>query len=448
MKQGSILIVDDNRNILTTVKMLLAGVFENVTTTSNPNEIPARLRADRPDVVLLDMNYQSTVNNGNEGIYWLREIKRMRPQTQVVLFTAYADIELAVRGMREGAADFIVKPFDNEKLVKTLKELPRKAHPASKPVKVDAEPAVFWGNSPAMQDLRLMIEKVAPTDANILITGENGTGKEVVAHEIHRLSGRASGSFVSVDLGAVTESLFESEVFGHVKGAFTDAKADKAGKFELAQGGTLFLDEIGNLGYSLQAKLLTVLQRRQVVRVGSAKEIPIDVRLVCATNRDLRRMVSEGHFREDLLYRVNTIHLHLPPLRERRGDIGDMAQMFLTAYAKKYHRPDMTLSAEAREKIENLPWPGNVRELQHAMEKTVILTEGSVVTARDLPETEAVTPMFRPDGSDAAPQTLDDVERRAIAKAIGDCKANMSLVAQRLGISRQTLYNKIKKYGL
>lgn len=447
MKHGTILVVDDNRNILTTVRMLLADVFERVVTIANPAAIPARLREDKPDVALLDMNFQSGINTGNEGLFWLHEIKRMRPQTQVVLFTAYADIELAVRGMREGAADFIVKPFDNKKLVDTLRQAYNKvdrANQTNRTDRSDQENAMFWGTSAPMQELRLMVEKVAPTDANVLITGENGTGKEVLAREIHRLSKRSGGPMISVDLGAQTESLFESEVFGHVKGAFTDAKTDKAGKFELANGGTLFLDEIGNLSYSLQAKMLTVLQRRSIVRVGGTKEAPIDVRLICATNKDLRQMVQEGAFREDLLYRINTIHLHLPPLRERKGDIADMARMFLARYAQKYDRQGMTLSDHAAKQIESLAWPGNIRELQHAMERAVIMADGNVVDsvatgADDKPNAIA-------DNSNA--HSLEDMERLMIEKTIAQCDGNLSRVAQQLGISRQTLYNKIKRYGL
>lgn len=304
---------------------------------------------------------------------------------------------------------------------------------------------MFWGSSAPMQDLQLMVEKVAPTDANILITGENGTGKEVLAREIHRLSQRAAGPMVAVDLGAVTETLFESELFGHMKGAFTDAKADKPGKFELANGGTLFLDEIGNLSYGLQAKLLTALQRRCIVRVGGSKEIPIDVRLICATNKDLQQMVAEGTFREDLLYRINTIHLHLPPLRERKGDIADLARLFLSRYATMYNRTDMELSDEAAQRIEQLPWPGNIRELQHAMEKAVILTDGNVIG----PEVFASKSSARgPQVDLREPQTLDEMEKTMIAKAIRQCGGNLSQVAQQLDISRQTLYNKIKKYGL
>ena len=444
MKQGTILIADDNRNILTTVKMLLEDRFERVITTTNPENIPTRLREDRPDVVLLDMNFRSGINNGNEGLYWLKEIKRADENVEVVLFTAYADIELAVTGIKEGASDFVVKPFDNDKLTETLLNACRKSHRGDRsPAPADTEGEMFWGDSPAMRDLRLMVEKVAATDANILITGENGTGKEVLANEIHRLSRRRRNKMMPIDMGAVMETLFESELFGHMKGAFTDAKADKPGKFELAEGGTLFLDEIGNLSYSLQAKLLTALQRRSIVRVGGSRQIPIDVRLICATNRDLQDMVNQGSFREDLLYRINTIHLHLPPLRERPGDITALARIFLKRYASMYNKADMEFSARAERKIESLPWHGNVRELQHAVEKAVILSNGRTIddsdigcgnNAKEKPIDEV--------------KTLDEMERRLIEKTIRDCEGNLSQAAFQLGISRQTLYNKIKRYGL
>ncbi len=453
MKHATLLVVDDNRNILTTVRMLLADVFDRVVTLSSPAGIPARLHEDNPDVVLLDMNFNSGINTGNEGIFWLHEIKRLSPHTEVVLFTAYADIELAVRGMKEGAHDFIVKPFDNEKLVNTLLSCLPKKHKTQEPAgsTPTASGGMFWGSSPAMHDLQLMVEKVAPTDANILITGENGTGKEVLAAEIHRLSRRAMqqgstqhGSFFPIDMGAISETLFESELFGHVKGAFTDARTDKPGKLELAEGGTLFLDEIGNLSYGLQAKLLTALQRRSIVRVGGSKSIPIDVRLVCATNKDLQQMVADGLFREDLLYRINTIHLHLPALRERKGDITPLANLFLRRYANLYGRTGLSLSAEAAAHIEHMPWPGNIRELQHAMERAVILCEGDTIAVRDLPS----TPVSTHAEPAAQPTTLDGMERQLIAKTIDDCQGNLSQVAAQLGISRQTLYNKIKKYGL
>ena len=439
-KRGTLLVVDDNRNILTTVNILLEDTFQTVITISNPNLIPAKLRDEKPDVVLLDMNFSSGINNGNEGLYWLREIKRMKPQTQVVLFTAYADIQLAVKGIKEGAADFIVKPFDNEKMIKTLMEA------RSRNLRKTAElksGGMFWGNSNAMQELRLMVEKVAPTDANILITGENGTGKEILANEIHRWSNRSKAKMLPIDMGAITETLFESELFGYVKGAFTDAKADRPGKFELAEGGTLFLDEIGNLSYALQAKLLTVLQRRSIVRVGGSARIPIDVRLICATNKDLKEMVQTGEFREDLLYRINTIHLHLPPLRQRRDDIVPLADLFLKKYGGIYNKENLSLGEDAERKLKEMPWYGNIRELEHAVEKAVILSDGPQIHGEDI------------EGSDIhsneplkTAQTLDEMEQQLIEKTIQECEGNLSVVASRLGISRQTLYNKIKRYGL
>ncbi|SES91938.1 sigma-54-dependent transcriptional regulator [Prevotella sp. kh1p2] len=439
-KQGTILIVDDNRNILTTVKMLLEDTFARITAIASPNNIPARLREDRPDVVLLDMNFQSGINNGNEGLYWLREIKRLRPQTQVVLFTAYADIELAVTGIKEGAADFVIKPFDNRKMRETLLNAYHKVTPRPQTA---GKSNMVWGSSAAMTDLKVMVEKVAGTDANILITGENGTGKEVLANEIHLLSQRSDARLMPIDMGAVSETLFESELFGHMKGAFTDAKADKPGKFELAEGGTLFLDEIGNLSYNLQAKLLTALQRRSIVRVGGSRQIPINVRLICATNRDLQQMVREGSFREDLLYRINTIHLHLPALRERQGDIVPLARIFLERYAGMYNKSQMRFSPAAERKIDALPWYGNIRELQHAVEKAVILTDGPEIGESDIDGDTPAT-SGRPEGA----QTIDQMEQRLIEKTIADCDGNLSQVASRLGISRQTLYNKIKRYGL
>lgn len=439
--KGTLLVVDDNRNILTAVRMLAVECFETVVCISNPNNIPARLREERPDVVLLDMNFQSGINNGNEGLFWLREIRRLSPTVRVVLFTAYADIQLAVDGLKDGAADFIVKPWDNRKLLETLCAA---RDDGKKPSKAGSDDGgMVWGESRQMQELRLTVEKVASTDANILITGENGTGKEVLANEIHRLSRRSEAPMMPIDMGAITETLFESELFGHVKGAFTDAKADKPGKFELAEGGTLFLDEIGNLSYALQAKLLTALQRRSIVRVGGSKPIGIDVRLICATNRDLRRMVMDGEFREDLLYRINTICLHLPPLRERTADIVPLARLFLRRYADMYNKQGMTFTPEAEHRLTTLPWYGNIRELQHAVEKAVILADGHEVAAHDIDVQEPL----RPEREDTA-QTLEDMERQMIEKTIGDCSGNLSLVATRLGISRQTLYNKIKRYGL
>ena len=447
-KQGTILIVDDNRNILTTVRMLLEPVFANIITIANPNSIPAKLREEHPDVVLLDMNFSSGINSGNEGLFWLREIKSLSPKTEVVLFTAYADIQLAVTGIKEGAADFIVKPFDNGKMISTLTEARDKNKAADKAAGKlggkNAQGLMYWGDSEVMTNLRHVVEKVAATDANILITGENGTGKEVLANEIHRLSARSSKKMLPVDMGAISETLFESELFGHVKGAFTDAKVDKPGKFELADGSTIFLDEIGNLSYSLQAKLLTALQRRSIVRVGGSIQIPVDVRLVCATNRNLQQMVNDGEFREDLLYRINTIHLKLPALRQRKADIVPLANRFLRQYGDIYNKTNLRFSDEAEKKLTSLPWYGNIRELQHAIEKAVILSDGGMISAEDIDggnQTRREKPLEEV-------QTLDEMESRMIEKTIKECEGNLSVVAARLGISRQTLYNKIKRYGL
>ena len=451
-KQGTILIVDDNRNILTTVRMLLEPIFDGIITIANPNSIPAKLREEHPDVVLLDMNFSSGINSGNEGLYWLREIKSLSPKTEVVLFTAYADIQLAVTGIKEGAADFIVKPFENEKMIRTLMEARDKnkavdnaiGKKGGKLCGKNAQSAMYWGDSEVMNNLRSIVEKVAATDANILITGENGTGKEVLANEIHRLSTRCGKKMLPVDMGAITETLFESELFGHVKGAFTDAKVDKPGKFELADGSTIFLDEIGNLSYSLQAKLLTALQRRSIVRVGGSTQIPINVRLVCATNRNLQQMVNDGEFREDLLYRINTIHLELPALRQRKSDIVPLAERFLRQYGDLYNKVNLRLSEEAEKKLTSLPWYGNIRELQHAIEKAVILSDGGKISAEDIDgrnQTKREKPLEEV-------QTLDEMESRMIEKTIRECEGNLSVVAARLGISRQTLYNKIKRYGL
>ena len=447
-KQGTILIVDDNRNILTTVRMLLEPVFANIITIANPNSIPAKLREEHPDVVLLDMNFSSGINSGNEGLFWLREIKSLSPKTEVVLFTAYADIQLAVTGIKEGAADFIVKPFDNGKMISTLTEARDKNKAADKAAGKlggkNAQGMMYWGESEVMTDLRHVVEKVAATDANILITGENGTGKEVLANEIHRLSARSGKKMLPVDMGAISETLFESELFGHVKGAFTDAKVDKPGKFELADGSTIFLDEIGNLSYSLQAKLLTALQRRSIVRVGGSTQIPVDVRLVCATNRNLQQMVNDGEFREDLLYRINTIHLKLPALRQRKADIVPLANRFLRQYGDIYNKTNLRFSDEAERKLTSLPWYGNIRELQHAIEKAVILSDGGMISAEDIDggnQTRREKPLEEV-------QTLDEMESRMIEKTIKECEGNLSVVAARLGISRQTLYNKIKRYGL
>ena len=449
-KQGTILVVDDNKGILTAVQMLLGTYFEKVITISTPNKIKATLHDENIDVVLLDMNFSAGINTGNEGLFWLSEIKKEDASIQVVLFTAYADIDLAVRGIKEGAADFVVKPWDNAKLLETLKTAynirtaNRKGISiATDKLVVSKESGMFWGESNAMQQLRSLIEKVARTDANILVTGENGTGKEMLAREIHLLSNRKKETLVPVDMGAITETLFESELFGHVKGAFTDARADRPGKFEVANKGTLFLDEIGNLSYHLQAKLLTALQRRSIVRVGSNTPIPVNIRLICATNRDLQEMVQKGDFREDLLYRINTFHVEIPPLRERPEDIVPLTEIFLSKYTKIYGKTAMCLSLDAKEKLKAQPWFGNIRELEHTIEKAVIIAERSVLDGNDFDFPRAKK---KPVTKEAT--TLEEMEYNMIKNAMDKYSGNLSLVASQLGISRQTLYNKIKRYEL
>ena len=332
-KHKTIIVVDDNKGVLSAVELLLKSHFNKIILLNTPNTLLSAIQEHKPNVVLLDMNFCGSVNTGNEGLYWLSEMKKFNASLPVVLFTAYADIDLAVKGIKEGAADFIVKPWDNARLIETLNNA---CGAVVKPRDMDQASTIYWGESESMKELRKLIEKVAVTDANILITGENGTGKEVLAREIHRLSKRAAREMVAVDMGAVTETLFESELFGHKKGAFTDAHTDRMGKFELANLSTLFLDEIGNLPFHLQAKLLTVLQRRNVVRVGSNEDIPVDIRLICATNCQLETMVHEERFREDLLYRINTIHIEMPSLRQRKEDIVPLAERFIARFYVQY----------------------------------------------------------------------------------------------------------------
>ncbi len=348
-KQGTIIVVDDNKGVLSAVKLLLKNHFEHIVTLPSPITLPAALREENAQVVLLDMNFSSGLNTGNEGLYWLHEIKKIHPSLPVVLFTAYADIDLAVRGIKEGATDFIVKPWDNTRLIETLLSACRNSSKNKKRAEVPKTvSSMYWGESNAMKQLRTLIEKVAQTDANILITGENGTGKEMLAREIHALSNRYRRDMITVDMGAITESLFESELFGHKKGSFTDAHTDRAGKFEAAHEGTLFLDEIGNLPYHLQSKLLTAIQSRSVVRVGSNEPIPVNIRLICATNCNLEEMVAKGKFREDLLYRINTIHIEIPPLRERKEDIIPLAERFIDRFCKQYDKGNTSFYRCAR----------------------------------------------------------------------------------------------------
>jgi DNA-binding NtrC family response regulator len=453
MQSGKILVVDDNRNALSALKMLLQMEFEHVVTLANPNLIPSTIKKDDYDIVLLDMNFSAGINTGNEGLYWLGEIKKATPTTEVVMITAYGDVELAVKALKYGAADFILKPWENEKLLATLQavlklrrsgirieELQQREQTMKK--ELNQEQRHILGSSPGILSMMQTIVKVSKTDANVLITGENGTGKELVALEIHRRSERKNELLVSVDMGAIPETLFESELFGHKKGAFTDAREDRIGKFQLAHKGTLFLDEIGNLPMALQSKLLTALQSRTIVPVGSNQPVPVDIRLICATNCDLEQFVSQQKFREDLLYRINTILIEVPPLRERGNDIELLANIFLTYFEKKYHKQKLKISPQTIQKLISYHWPGNVRELQHTIEKAVILSDSGILKPEDF--------VFRSAGKIIDPYdlTLDEMEKHMIETALEKHKGKHTAVASQLGISRQTLYNKIKKYDL
>lgn len=450
MAEGNLLIVDDNPAVLSALKLFLQNEFKTVATLAQPGQLSTYLAANSVDVLLLDMNFSAGVNSGNEGLFWLKEVKKQVQDVEVVMFTAYGDVEIAVNALKLGAADFVLKPWENEKLLATLKAALRlrlskkeinqlKQREQSLIQNFNADGPLLMGASPAMQQVFSMIEKVARTDANVLITGENGTGKELVAREIHRRSSRAEELLVTVDMGAITETLFESELFGHVKGAFTDAKQDRIGKFQLADKGSLFLDEIGNLPLPLQSKLLNALQSRSVVPVGSNQVIPIDIRLISATNCSLEDMVRQKIFREDLLYRLNTIHIHVPPLRERGEDIEWLAVTFLKQFEKKYRRKNLKFSTSALRKLVKHSWPGNVRELLHTIEKAVILADDAVIKAEDFHFGNALNAM------DDNAETLEQMEQRIIRAALDKNHDNFSLAAKQLGISRQTLYNKLKR---
>lgn len=454
MKQGKILIIDDNKAVLTALEFLLQPIFKDVVTASSPNNIPTIIEKNNFDVVLLDMNYSSGINSGNEGLYWLKRILEIEPDMSVVMITAYGDVELAVKSLKEGAVDFVLKPWENSKIIATIntalklrKSIREVQHLKLKEEglksEINKKNYNIIGESKELRKTLDIVNKVAKTDANILITGENGTGKDLIAKEIYLKSNRNKEIFVSVDMGSITETLFESELFGHIKGAFTDAKEDRIGKFEIAKGGTLFLDEIGNIPLPLQAKLLTVLETRQIVRVGSNKKIDIDIRLICATNSDLIKMVEEGQFREDLLYRINTIQIEIPPLRERVDDIIPLANFFLEKYSGKYDKRGIKISKSALSKLEEYTWNGNVRELQHAIEKAVIMCDGDTIKPNDF-----LFHNSKKTRGEEVFQTLEEMEKNMISRYLEKYDNNLSTVSAKLGITRQTLYNKIKKYNI
>ncbi len=454
MPKGKLLIVDDSKSILSALEILLQDDFEEVKTIAKPNQITSFIETGKYNLVLLDMNFSAGVNTGNEGLYWLARIRELRPEMEVVLFTAYGDVELAVKALKKGAADFIQKPWDNEKLRATLRNVYQlqqskqeikqlKRRESALKSEMNRGKYIIIVQSPQMKQVMGLVNKVATTDANILITGDNGTGKELIARELHRLSKRADEIMVSVDMGAISETLFESELFGHKKGSFTDAREERTGKIENAGSGTLFLDEIGNLPLKLQPKLLSVLQNRTVTPLGSNKPVPVDVRLICATNRNLAEMVADGTFREDLLYRINTIQIDIPPLRERNEDVAAIAEYFLKIYCNKYRKTCFSISDAALSKLTSYQWPGNVRELQHTIEKAVILSDKNELEPDDF--------FFNPvvhDTGNVFDGTIEEMEKAMIHKMLRKNNMNLSATAGQLGITRQTLYNKMKKYNL
>ncbi len=451
---ANILIVDDDRDVLETARMFLKQEVSRVDILERPEKIPIILGENDYDVILLDMNFKKGVNDGEEGFHWLSEILKIDPQAIVILITAYGEVDIAVKAMKNGATDFVLKPWKNQKLLGTIlsalqlrrskKEVVRLQETQKSLNKDINQPYEnFIGKSPAIQRVKDLIKKVGSTDADVLILGENGTGKELVARAIHNISPRNEQVFINVDLGAITETLFESELFGHVKGAFTDAKQDKAGRFELAAGGTLFLDEIGNLSLPLQAKLLTVLQNRQVRRVGSNKEVSIDVRLVCATNMPLYDMIYNNEFRQDLLYRINTVEIRIPALRERIDDLPLLAEHFLNTYKKKYQKNDLRIDPNVLDKLKGYHWPGNIRELQHTVERAVILSDGPVIQSVDMFINSAA-----PAQRNVQPATLDEMERDFILQSLELNNGNITQTAKELGLTRTALYRRMKKHGI
>jgi DNA-binding NtrC family response regulator len=455
-KFGKLLIIDDDEDILQAARLLLKRHVASIHTEKSADAIPSLLKNEAYDVILLDMNFARGATSGREGFDWLNRILHFDPSAVVILITAFGDVGMAVRAIKEGATDFVLKPWQNEKFVSTISaalNLRRSRLEASqlrlrqKQLSADLDKPFqdFIGQSPAMQGVFETIRKVADTEANILILGENGTGKELVARELHRQSRRAGEVFIAVDMGALSETLFESELFGHVKGAFTDAREDRAGRFEIASGGTLFLDEIANLPLTLQAKILTALENRKVTRLGSNKEIPIDVRIICATNRPILDLARQGKFRQDLLYRINTVEIHLPPLRQRGKDILLLAEHFLKIYGKKYGREKKRLTPATLKKLESYDWPGNVRELQHAIERAVILSESEALQPADFFFPVPVAKEASLLGEDF---NLGEIERLAVHRALTKHGGNISQAAKELGLSRAALYRRLQKHDL
>ncbi|MEP7232114.1 MAG: sigma-54 dependent transcriptional regulator [Ginsengibacter sp.] len=449
LKNACILIIDDDTDVLTAVRLLLKTEVKEVVTEKNPENIRWLLSKQSFDLILLDMNFTSSINTGNEGIFWLNKIKELGSEASVIMITAYGDIDLAVRSLKEGASDFVVKPWHNEKLIETIKETLRKKGKHAGPAVPSGDSVIgkeLLGHSEVMNDIFLKIEKIAPTDANILILGENGTGKELIAKAIHQQSLRAEKPFVKVDVGALTETLFESELFGHKKGSFTGANEDRAGRFEAASGGTLFLDEIGNISLQQQAKLLSVLQNRQVTRLGSNQAIDINIRLICATNLHIGELANESRFRKDLIYRINTVEIVVPPLRKREDDIVILAKHFAKMYAGKYLKPEPVFDSKALDKLKQYLFPGNVRELQYTMERAVIMSDGQELTASDLIFSPIESKVLQE--AEPADLNLNTVEKNTILLVIEKHNGNISRAAKELGLTRTALYRRLSKYDI
>ncbi|NOQ24708.1 MAG: response regulator [Bacteroidales bacterium] len=453
--KGNLLIVDDNQDVLDALSLFIENEFEKVYYLRNPNLILENLKKNKIDIVLLDMNYSAGINSGNEGIFWMREILKFDTDIVIIPITAYGEVEIAVNALKAGAFDFVLKPWDNDKLLSTLKAAfkLRKSKQEVNELKVKNDILIeesnkkypeLIGSSEAINKIHKLIDKVSVTNANILVLGENGTGKELVAREIYKKSNRKNEVFIPVDLGSLSESLFESELFGHEKGAFTDAKEKKIGRFEAANNGTIFLDEIANIPLSLQAKLLSVIQNKEVYKVGSAKPTSIDVRLICATNKNLEEMVNEGLFREDLFYRINTIVIDLPPLRERDNDVCILSKFFVKKYADNYNKKNLQINQRALNKLKIHNWPGNIRELEHTIEKAVILSENNILNEEDFSFRKSESNLF--DRNRAL--TLEEIEKDVIISVLEKHKGNLSEASKELAISRQTMYNKMNKFGI
>ncbi|MGB3605840.1 sigma-54-dependent transcriptional regulator [Psychroserpens sp.] len=448
IKNASILVIDDDADVLTALRLLLKPLVKEVVTEKNPSNILSQIDRAHYDIIILDMNFNGLVNTGNEGIFWLNKIRKLKPETAVILMTAYADIDLAIRGLKEGASDFLMKPWKNQKIIETITTiLHNKTSKSTKKQALSKNSTTIIGESTVMNDVFVKLKKVAPTDANVLVLGENGTGKDLIARALHDNSNRQHKPFVKVDVGALTASLFESELFGYKKGAFTDAREDRKGRFEAAHGGTLFLDEIGNISLAQQARLLTVIQNRQVTPLGSNEAIPVDIRLICATNIDPNALADEKKFRKDLIYRINTVDIIVPPLRDRGTDITELSHHFVSLYAEKYNKSTFSFDAGFISKLKKHDFPGNVRELQYVLERAVIMTDGNILHADDL----VFSAIERPSSSSnltTKSLNLDDLEKNAILTVLEKHKGNVSKSAKELGITRAALYRRLEKYEL